>query len=457
MARMTTVGADPPEVEPLPDDVLSICTALLAPGGWLPVDGQPSLLLRSNTALMTALRCTLTADSVTVASVSMMFEEDRPLQLTMQPRGRDAFAAVCDLVNRHAGALDRLDHQACVADLLRYVDWVGVENESSGLIPTIARRGDGGVRYDPAPRPAWPPPERSRAALNQRRRDGDIGLLPWAPPQYKELPRLLAKDRRRNLNARLAYYEGSGGLRPSDGFVRSIAEGRHAVWFPPDDSKGAFAYSIGLAYLHDLPEILLLSPMPAAIGATSRALALTVNAIATAMIGGVRLAPGDRYAAVADVVARTVHKACTLDHARLAESRFVIPSPRIEDRTLASGAWFYANFMDAPSFPALACLLHPPRVPDGYGVPPPPPPPRKSRAAVARARPAAKAIGGKRGAGRTTAKRPAPKRAAAKRAAAKRVAAKRVAAPTPKRPAPKRPSAKKAVKNSGKARPRRKR
>ena len=153
MSRMTTVGADPPEVEPLPDDLLSICTALLAPGGWLPVDGQPSLLLRSNTALMTALRCTLTADSVTVASVSMMFEEDRPLQLTMQPRGRDAFAAVCDLVNRHAGALDRLDHQACVADLLRYVDWVGVESESSGLIPTIARRADGAVRTIPRRRP----------------------------------------------------------------------------------------------------------------------------------------------------------------------------------------------------------------------------------------------------------------------------------------------------------------
>ena len=454
MARMTTVGADPPEVEPLPDDLLSVCTALLAPGGWLPVDGQPSLLLRSNTALMTALRCTLTGDSVTVASVSMMFEEDRPLQLTMQPRGRDAFAAVCDLVNRHAGALDRLDHQACVADLLRYVDWVGVESESSGLIPTIARLAGGVVRTDPAPLPTWPPPERSRAALNQRRRDGDIGLLGWERPQHKELPRLLAKDRRRNLNARLAYYEGRGLLRPSDGFVRSIAEGRHAVWFPPDDSKGAFAYSIGLSYLHDLPEILLLSPMPAVIGATSRALALTVNAIATAMIGGVRLVPGDRYAAVADVVARTVHKACTLDHARLAESRFVIPSPRIEDRTLASGAWFYANFMDAPSFPVLACLLQPPRVPDGYGVPPPPPPPRKSRPAVARARPAVKAAGGKRGAARKKAKRPAPKRAAPKRAAPvpKRAAPKR---PAPKRPAPKRPSAKKAVKNSRKARPRR--
>src|SRR5262245_3691477 len=119
---MTTVGAGPPEVVPLPDDVLSVCTALLEPGGWLPVDGHPSLLQRSNTALMSALRCTLTSDGVTVAWVSMMFDEDRPLQLMMQPRGRDAFAAVCDLINRHAGALDRLEYQACVADLLRYVD-----------------------------------------------------------------------------------------------------------------------------------------------------------------------------------------------------------------------------------------------------------------------------------------------------------------------------------------------
>jgi hypothetical protein len=449
MARMTTVGADPPEVVPLPDDVLSLCTALLEPGGWLPVDGHPSLLLRSNTALMSALRCTLTGDTVTVASVSMMFEEDRPLQLTMHPRGRDAFAAVCDLVSRHAAALDRLDYQGCVADLLRYVDWVGVECESSGLVPTIARLAGGAVRYDAAPLPAWPPHERSRAALNVRRRAGDAALLAWESPKYKELPRLLAKDRRRNLSARVAYYEGRGQLRPSDGFVRTIAEGRHAVWFPGDDSKGAFAYSIGLAYLHDLPEILLLSPLPATIGATSRALALTVNAIATALIGGVRLAPGDRYGAVADIVARTVHKECTLEHARLVQSRFVIPSPRIQDRTLAAGDWFYANFMDAPSFPALACLLQPPRVPDDYGVPPPPPPPREAitvvgvkrgaaRKKAARAKKATKATKA------TKAKRPAPKRPAPKRAA-------------PRRPAVKKRAARKAVKKSRKARPGRKR
>ena len=103
-------------------------------------------------------------------------------------------------------------------------------------------------------------------------------------------------------------------------------------------------------------------------GATSRALALTVNAIAAAMIDGVSLQPGDRYAAVADIVARTVHKECTLDHAALAQSCFVIPSARIEERTLGGGAWFYANFMDAASFPVLACLLQPPRVPDGYGA-----------------------------------------------------------------------------------------
>jgi hypothetical protein len=430
---MTTVGAGPPEVVPLPDDVLSLCTALLAPGGWLPVDGQPSLLLRSNTALMSALRCTLTSESVTVAWVSMMFDEDRPLQLAMHPRGRDGFAAVCDLVSRHAAALDRLDYQGCVGDLLRYVDWVGVECESSGLVPTIARRVDGAVRYDLAPRSAWPPHERSRAALNARRREGDAALLAWDPPRYKELPRLLAKDRRRNLETRLAYYEGRGQLRPSDGFVRTIAEGRHAVWFPSDDSKGVFASSIGLAALHDLPEILLISPMPAAIGATSRGLALTVNAIATAMIGGVRLAPGDRYAAVADVVARTVHAECSLDHARLAQSRFVIPSPRIEDRTLGAAAWFYGNFMDAPSFPVLACLLQPPRVPDDYGVPPPPPPPREP----------------KRAARKKTAKRAAAKRAAAKRAAPKRS--------VPKRPVPKKRAAGKTVKKSRKARPGRRR
>ena len=170
--------------------------------------------------------------------------------------------------------------------------------------------------------------------------------------------------------------------------------------------------------------------MPAAIGATSRALALTVNAIATAMIGGVRLAPGDRYAAVADVVARTVHKACTLDHARLAESRFVIPPPRIEDRTLASGAWFYANFMDAPSFPgarlpaAAAARARRVRRSSSASAATEAPPSKKAK------RLAPKGATAKRVAPKGTMKRAATKGAATKRAATER------AGPKPKRPAP---------------------
>jgi hypothetical protein len=438
-----TSAADPLEDQPMADELLSACTHMLAPAGWQPVAGHPSLLLRSNTALMSALRCSLTAGSVTVSSASMMFEEDRPLQLTMQPRRRDAFTAVCELLNRHAGELDRLDYAACVANLLRYVDRVTVECETTGLVPTVATLAGGGVRYQPA-RPSWPEPasgplrapyeghargcadSRERKQLNQRRAAGETELLPWEPDQYKPLSRLLTKDRRRNLSERLAYYEARQLLRPGDGFVRTIDGGRHAVWLPNDDSKGAFAYSIGLGYLYDLPEILLLSPMPAMIGATSRALALTVNAIAAALIGGLRLVPGDRYAAVADIVARTVHKECALDHAGLAQSCFVLPSPRIEERTLGAGAWFYANFMDAPSFPVLACLLQSPRIPDGYGLPPPPPPAKAKRAA-APAKPAK--------APRTKSKRgPAAKRA---------------------RPAAKKPATKKAAKKSRKTRARR--
>jgi hypothetical protein len=424
------------EVEPLPDDLLAPLSRILTPSGWQSVEGHPSLFLRSNTALMSALRCTFTSRSVTVASVSMMFEEDRPLQLSVQPRDLGTFAAVCEVLNRHAGRLDRLDYLDCVTDLLRHVGEVRLECETTGLVPTVARVAGGAVQFEPAPPPEWPPPERQRSELNQRRGAGDASLLPWERAQHKQFPRLLAKDRRRSLSARLAYYEAQKLLRPDEAFVRTIDGGRHAVWLPADDSKGAFAYSIGLGYLHDLPEILLISPLPAMSGATSRALALTVNAIATAMIDGLSLRPGDRYAAVAGIVARTVHKECTLDHAALAQSCFVLPSARIEERTLGGGAWFYANFMDTASFPVLACLLQPPRVPDGYGLPPPPPP--------AKAKPA-----------------PEPVRARPAAAAVKRL---RAAAPKPK-PKPKRRTAKqpskglasrKAVKKSRKARPGRK-
>ena len=72
---MTTAVANAPDAEPLADDLVAACMHMLLPAGWQPVEGHWSLFLRSNAALMSALRCTLTAGSVTVASVSMMFEE----------------------------------------------------------------------------------------------------------------------------------------------------------------------------------------------------------------------------------------------------------------------------------------------------------------------------------------------------------------------------------------------
>ena len=89
-------------------------------------------------------------------------------------------------------------------------------------------------------------------------------------------------------------------MKAGDASARTIDGGTHAVWLPSDDGNGEFAHSIGLYYLYNLPEILLVSPTPATIGATSRALAMTVNAIAAAMADGTRIKPGDRYAVVAE-------------------------------------------------------------------------------------------------------------------------------------------------------------
>ncbi len=321
-------------------------------------------------------------------------------------------------------------------------------------MPTVARVAGGTLRYESAPLPAWPPPERSHAALNQRRRAGDGELLAWDPAQYKQLPRLLAKDRRRSLGARIAYYESKGLLRPGDGFVRyDRRRPPRGLVSRRRQQGGVRAFDRPRATSTTCPRSCCLSPMPAMIGATSRTLALTVNAIADAMIGGgVRLAPGDRYAAVADIVARTVHKECTLDHASLAQSCFVIPSPRIEERTLGVGAWFYANFMDAPSFPVLACLLQPPRVPDGYGVPPPPrrrgaPPQRRRRDQRPRSK------GDDRRSARAEARRGRSGRAEDRDAQARPGAARSARSPGTEAPAPKRPPAKKAVKKSRRGAP----
>jgi hypothetical protein len=357
-------------------------TGILAPAGFQPAAGQPAVLLRANTALSSALRCTFTAGTVTVVSASMMFDDDRPLQIYVRPQSGEAMRGVCEVLARHADRLDRLDHEACVAELLAHVESVRFECETSGLVPTVATMQAGTVRL--APRlPAWPEPAAgplhapyegaaagladtaARVKLNAMRRAGAGDLIHWELEQFDVWPRLLSKDRRGNLQARLASYDARGLLKGKNGIARTIDGGRHAVWFPDGDDKGAFAHSIGLYYLYNLPEILLVDPTPAAadIGARSRALAAAVDAIAAAMaMEGTRIKPGDRYGLVADAVARAAQGDGALEHERLAESRFVLPSRRLEERTLGAASWFYANFMDVLTYPVLACLLRPAEV-----------------------------------------------------------------------------------------------
>ena len=220
-------ATSPPELQPLPDDLLTDVTGILAPAGWQPVDGQPSLLMRANTSLMTALRCSFTAGTVTVTSVSMTFDDDRPLQIYVRPQSREAMRGVCEVVVRHADRLDRLDVDACVAELLAHVESVRFECETSGLVPTVATMHAGTVRLTPR-LPGWPDPaagplrapyegaaagladSAARVKLNALRRAGQGDLLWWEPAQFDTWPRLLSKDRRANLKTRLASYEARG-------------------------------------------------------------------------------------------------------------------------------------------------------------------------------------------------------------------------------------------------------
>ena len=203
-------ATSPPELQPLPDDLLTDVTGILAPAGWQPADGQPSLLLRANTSLMTALRCSFTAGTVSVASVSMTFEDDRPLQISPPAEpGSDARRV------RGPGPARRppgwLELDACVAELLAHVESVRFECETSGLVPTVATMHAGTVRLTPR-LPGWPEPaagplrapyegaaagladSAARVKLNALRRAGQGDLLWWEPAQFDTWPRLLSKD-----------------------------------------------------------------------------------------------------------------------------------------------------------------------------------------------------------------------------------------------------------------------
>ena len=64
---------------------------------------------------------------------------------------------MCEVVVRHADRLDRLELDACIAELLAHVESVRFECETSGLVPTVATMHAGTVRLTPR-LPGWPEP-----------------------------------------------------------------------------------------------------------------------------------------------------------------------------------------------------------------------------------------------------------------------------------------------------------
>ena len=171
-------ATSPPELQPLPDDLLTDVTRILAPSGWQPVEGQPSLLLRSNTSLMSALRCTFTAGTRDRGVGVDDVRGGSPAADLRPPAEPGSVRGVCEVLIRHAGRLDRLDVDACIAELLAHVESVRFECETSGLVPTVATMQAGAVRLtsrlpgwpEPAAGPLRAPYEGAAAGLADRRR-----------------------------------------------------------------------------------------------------------------------------------------------------------------------------------------------------------------------------------------------------------------------------------------------
>jgi uncharacterized protein YjbI with pentapeptide repeats len=206
------------------------------------------------------------------------------------------------------------------------------------------------------------PPSPERDATNDLRRHDENGALcAWGEEQFVSFPALLSESREKNLDARLAYYEEMGLLGPSRAFVRVVVKGAPAVWYPDDadsdDEAGPFAYSIGLYYLFNLPEILLVGRDPEL---TSPRLARLVQTVASAMaVGGLRLRPGDPFGRVVAALPPSIEAELSLDLRAYEHCRFFRPDEAAYERHLGFCSWFYANFMDhlVTDYPALSCRM----------------------------------------------------------------------------------------------------
>lgn len=351
------------QTDPLPE-----ITARFETAGWSPhSDDHPGLFIKEEAGrelrFRLASRCTVAVVENGIKLLLITWEEGP---------GADPVGCVDEIIAR-AAALFEVEWEALAVALTPKAPSIMVFGEWTGEITYKPRTESGKTVFVPsgglpglrptsgALRPFAGPArgflessDRTEVSALRQERSLDC-CLPWGKSELDRFPALLSTDRERNLKERHAYYRRKKLISRHHAFADHIAtKQRHAVWYP-EDGEDVFSYSIGLYYLYNLPELLVINESDDDLDAAT--LGRFVDSLATAQVAGrVRVEP-----------ATTVHDTLMLPETEelvgsfcmhLAR-RFVLADDEDRERYLGFGSWFYMNYMDLrpSSYPALVLRL----------------------------------------------------------------------------------------------------
>jgi hypothetical protein len=169
----------------------------------------------------------------------------------------------------------------------------------------------------------------------------DPFLTPWDSKVKKLFPRLLTEDRATNLKARQQYYKRRGQIRSRQAFTMGIAKNHAHVAWTPKDGRRNFAYSIGLYYLYNLPEVALIDE--SADPLTLESLRELIEALVRSQIGGeLRLSPGQALTASTESLPEVQQSVA----AHFGSACFEPPTDEEIEECFWAGQWFCANYLD---------------------------------------------------------------------------------------------------------------
>jgi hypothetical protein len=124
-----------------------------------------------------------------------------------------------------------------------------------------------------------------------------------------------------------------------------------AVWYPQqDEPSDRFAYTIGVYYLFNEPEILVIHEENQL---SQLQIAHTINFIRGASILGPKVVEGTR---IGDII-QHLPEDKREQYRAYVNCKFHLVSEPIRREYFGFGLWFHCNFMDTLQFPALYCIL----------------------------------------------------------------------------------------------------